>query len=389
MMKLGVDYRPALFGRTGIGRTTRELCRAMAPLLERGEGMVLFGTAFRRPDADLLDHGRFATFTNVKVTAGRFPNRVLHLLGRMGLMGIERFTGPLDLFLYTDFVYTPLRSTPHVLFLYDLLFMDEGSGFHRPACCRRLATRVEAALARARGAVVPSQAVREDLERRFPGFRGPTAVVPLAGDHLPPPGGPAPGLPAPPAAGYFLSVGTLEPRKNRLGLLRAFERAAAQGLAGALYAAGPEGWLDEPFRKALRASPVKDRVHLLGCVEDNVLARLYREARALVYPSLGEGFGLPVAEAFHAGCPVITSNVTALPETAGEAALLVDPRDPEALAEALLRVERDEGLRNRLKEAGRRRAEALTWRKSAEALLAFLREVVREGKGGGPGEVRR
>ena len=384
MMKLGVDYRPALFGRAGIGRATRELCRAMAPLLERGEGMVLFGTALRKPDADLLDHGRYATFTNVRVVGGRFPNRLLHLLGRLGLMGIERFTGPMDLFLYTDYVYSPLRSTPHALFLYDLLFMDEGSGFHCPECCRRLKARVGEALAGARGVAVPSEAVREDLARYFPGFRNPVGVVPLGGDHLPAPAEPqgTRAFPGPPAGGFFLSVGTLEPRKNRLGLLRAFESACDRGLEASLFIAGPEGWMDEPFRKALSASPRKDRVRLLGRVQDEVLSRLYREALALVYPSLGEGFGLPVAEAFHAGCPVITSNRPALPETAGGAAWLVEPEDRYALAEALLRMARDEAFRGERREAGRRRAAELTWRRSAEALLEFLRPLASAREGG-------
>ena len=183
-------------------------------------------------------------------------------------------------------------------------------------------------------------------------------------------------VPIPEADSFFLSVGTFEPRKNHLGLLEAFVQAAPELPGTALVIAGAPGWLDAPFRERLARSGVKKRVHLMEAVDDHTLSRLYRDALALVYPSLGEGFGLPVAEAMAAGCPVITSNRPPLTEVAGQAACLVDPNDRSELASALVRLARDASMRRALSKAGRARAKDFTWPGTAERLLAFARELV-------------
>jgi glycosyltransferase involved in cell wall biosynthesis len=375
-MRFGIDFRPALFGGAGIGRCTREICRALPGLLHPGEEAVLFGVAFKKPEQALIRDIDFKASPNVKIVRGRFPNRILNLLGRMGLTGLENFTGKLDLFLYTDFVYPSLKSTPSCMMLYDLLFMREESGFHSIAFCRSLQKRVGAALARARGVVVPSRAVQEDLERYFPEARLPVRVIPMGGDHLPEPKAPDKG-PRPSSGRYFLSVGTMEPRKNRLRILEAFERVASDLPGIQLVVAGRAGWMDDPFQERLKSSIQRSEVLLLPDPDDAYLSWLYRNAIALVYPSLGEGFGIPVAEAMTQGCPVITSNRSSMPEVARGAARLVDPLDVSSIAESLVYLINNEKVRDRMILDGTRRSSELTWRSTASQILDFLREILR------------
>jgi glycosyltransferase involved in cell wall biosynthesis len=344
----------------------------MASQLDAADELVLFGVAFRQPAGLPADLDWIEKTPQVRLVRRRFPNRVLAGLGRMRLMGVESFTGELDLFFHTDFVYSPLLSTRSALLLYDLSFMRPDAGFHRQSFCAKVGARVRKALACAGGVVLPSESARKDLEHFFPDLKIPVCVVPLGGDHLLRSfvRDEADVIAARP---YFLSVGAFEPRKNRLRLLRAFEEAAAEMPETDLVMLGPAGWLDSPFQKALAASPAGSRIHLPGLVDDPLLRRYYEGAIALVYPSLEEGFGLPVAEAMALGCPVITSDRSSLPEVAGQAACLIDPMDEKALSQAMIRLVRDSNFRDNLIEAGKKRAAALTWQRTAAEILKFLR----------------
>jgi alpha-1,3-rhamnosyl/mannosyltransferase len=377
-MKLGIDFRPALMGETGIGRSVREMTRAMVPSLGEREELMLFGVAFRQPPALRRDLDWIEGAPRVALVRSRFPNRLLQGLARLKLMGAESFTGPLDLYLHTDFTYAPLRKTPSILIVYDLCFLHPLAGYHPPAFCRVVGKRLRRALAAAKGVVVPSETVREDFERFFPDFTSPVRVVPLGGDHL----ARLEEDPETPEAcallekHFLLSVGTFEPRKNRLRLLRAFEIVADAFPDLELLALGREGWLDEPFAAALQKSPFRPRIRILHDADDRLLRRCYEKALALVYPSLDEGFGLPLAEAMALGCPVITSNRSSLAEVVQDAALLVDPRDTRSMASAFQEVITDSALAGRLREAGKKRARELTWKRTAADILEFLRETL-------------
>jgi glycosyltransferase involved in cell wall biosynthesis len=129
----------------------------------------------------------------------------------------------------------------------------------------------------------------------------------------------------------------------------------------------------DEFLASLRISPAAGRIRLLTEMDDAGLAELYAGALALVYPSLWEGFGLPVSEALSLGCPVLTSEGTAPAWVAGDAALKVDPEDETAIAAAMLRLIREEPLRSDLAAAGRERAAGFTWERAAAATLEVLR----------------
>ena len=180
---------------------------------------------------------------------------------------------------------------------------------------------------------------------------------------------------------YWLSVGTIEPRKNQRRLAQAYARyLALGGAAMPLVLAGGSGWLMEDFAATLRDLGVDPHVLRLGYVDDAELAWLYRNCFANLYPSLFEGFGLPVLEGMQFGAPTIASNASSIPEVAGEAAILVAPEDVEAWAQAMLRLANDTGMRAALGARAGARASAFDWRVSAQRLLDLYGEAMRSPK---------
>ena len=174
---------------------------------------------------------------------------------------------------------------------------------------------------------------------------------------------------------FILAVGTIEPRKNLKRVIKAFLRAREKyGIANKLLIAGTMGWNCREEMALMRTH--RASVKALGYVSDQDLVDLYRKAACLVYPSLYEGFGLPVIEAMACGCPVITSNVSSLPEVAGEAALTVNPYCTDEIAEAIFRVISDRDLHRRLSNAGRRRAGGFTWDRCAGETLNVYKKVM-------------
>lgn len=160
---------------------------------------------------------------------------------------------------------------------------------------------------------------------------------------------------------YILYLGVIEPRKNLGNLVRAYQQAADIHEHVPLVLAGSLGWGYKPLLREITESPVRDRVFLSGHIQQEDLAAVYSAASLFVYPSLYEGFGLPVLEAMACGTPVITSNIASLPEVAGEAAILVDPHSPHDIAEAIRRVLAHPDLRQQLSQRGVLRARSFRW----------------------------
>ena len=175
---------------------------------------------------------------------------------------------------------------------------------------------------------------------------------------------------------FLLFVGTLEPRKNLTRLVRAYRSAVSAGsLPHCLVLAGPTGWGTQELVHEL-SQPGPGRVIRTGKVSSADLDALYRCAAGFAYPSLYEGFGMPVLEAMARGVPTLASNTSSLPEVAGDAAALVDPLDEGALASGIRELLTDEGLAARLREAGSHRARAYTWAVTARATLDVYRSLL-------------
>jgi glycosyltransferase involved in cell wall biosynthesis len=176
---------------------------------------------------------------------------------------------------------------------------------------------------------------------------------------------------------YWLSVGTIEPRKNQRRLAQAYARyLALGGKPMPLVLAGGKGWLMEDFQKHLQELGIAAQVVMTGYVSDEELIWLYRNCYGNLYPSLFEGFGLPVLEGMQFGAPTLVSDNSSLPEVAGEAAILLDAHDVEGWGHAMLRLAGDRALRDGLADAARRRASQFNWQTSAEELLALYAEAM-------------
>lgn len=175
---------------------------------------------------------------------------------------------------------------------------------------------------------------------------------------------------------YFICVGSLHPRKNIARLLQAFDRFAADRPEARLVIVGEAFWWDPRMKAAWEGMLCKDQVVFTGRLDQMELRDALADARALVFVSYFEGFGIPVAEAMKCGVPVIAADATSLPEVAGDAAIYCDPFSVEGIALALGRMWADEELRSRLSAIGLKRAERYTWDRTAEGLWASLERVM-------------
>lgn len=179
-------------------------------------------------------------------------------------------------------------------------------------------------------------------------------------------------IPDLPRENIVLCVGAIQKRKNQAALVRAF-RALPDGWT--LVLAGSQGFDAAETLAAIAESPCSNRIRVTGYLSEEQLAAWYARARIFAFPSLDEGFGMPVVEAMAAGVPVITANRSALPEVAGEAALLVDPASGDELASAMARLAGDADLQARLIALGKARAARFTWAAAVEQTLGVYREL--------------
>lgn len=375
-MHVALDALPLQVHSAGIAVYTSELARALAAA-RPGLELTLFGMRGlrRRPDAEPpwpagVRWQRSALYQPIMGAPLMHLPRMLPL--EAGLRGV-------DVFHATNYAVPRSRRTAIVLTVHDLaLLRFPALG---TSALRRLVGRVASGAAAARLIVAVSESTARDLRdllglptRRlrvvYPGcgrlFR-PLGVDEcrgvLARHRVQPP--------------YLLHVGTLEPRKNLVHLLRAYQRVRGT-LADppSLVLAGAFGWGAAAVRAAIDDLALSEHVRLTGHVPTGDLPALYSAASLFVYPSRYEGFGFPALEAMACGTPVLTSDVSSLPEVVGDAAIRVDPDDTTALAEAIVRVLSDPALGAALRQAGPLRAAAFTWNRCARAMLEVYDEAL-------------
>ena len=358
-LRIGIDARAAAEVGAGRGRYVRELLRELAALASPHR----FTLYTHRPwnGEALGDRFRWCSISAPEP--------------RWNVMTARRAALECDVLLSTNSYFTAwLSGVPTLVVVQDMVPFDPGQ---RPQWKEGLIQRatLPPAVRRAASLITPSESTARELGRRFPAAAPKTVVIPLAADRrfttAPAPGDAAVrdrhGLRRP----YVLTVGTLEPRKNLPRLIEAFARLGDE-VRGEheLVLAGAPGWDEEETLAAVAAH--RHIVRAVGFVPDEDLPALYRGAAIFAYPSLGEGFGLPVLEAMSCGVPVLTSSLSSLPEVAGDAAVYVEPRDPADIGAALGRLLEDEAARGDLAERGPARAARFTWERTARATLAAL-----------------
>jgi glycosyltransferase involved in cell wall biosynthesis len=366
-MRIGIDYTAAVRQQAGIGRYARSLIRAVSRL-DHDNRYVLMSAG--------KDSGAEPWPANFTTRALPLTDRHLSILWQKLRVPIpvEWLTGRIDLFHSPDFVLPPVRRARSVLTIHDLSFMrlPECSS---PPLLAYLMDAVPRSVARADLILADSESTREDLIELMSVDPARIRVIYPAVDAAFRPSSDAKiasvrqhhRIDGP----YILSLGTLQPRKNYVRLIQAFDLLRrTHGVPHRLVIGGGPGWLYEPIYEAIETLGLQDAVRMLGYVDETDLAALYTGADVFAFPSLYEGFGFPVLEAMACGTPVVTSNTSSLPEAAGEAALLVAPSDTEALCEALRVAITDTEAHARLTRLGFEQCRRFSWDDSARQLLA-------------------
>lgn len=306
----------------------------------------------------------------------RFP-RKLYLAMEVfhAVPPLETSLGPVDAMLGTAYVTRRTRSAAEIPVIYDLSVFKY-SRTHPQLRVRYLQKRLPSVLARAALVVTISETMRREVADYFSLDPGRIAVVSpgCALSGAAPNGRDGSSDPEP----YLLAVGTLEPRKN-LGRLLAAYRRLKKRRPGAprLVLVGGMGWRANGLNRTLGQHLDAGDVEWKGYLPEPALSELYRNAAGFVYPSLYEGFGMPVLEAMAAGCPVVTSRGTAMAEVAGDAAILTDPEDIEDMEQAIERLIDDGRLTSEMKAAGLQRAKGFTWEATARQLKEAVETAVK------------
>ena len=373
VMRIGLDGFPLASPKTGVGHYTFELARALAELAPQNE------LEFISP----LAYG-----PNLKAEFDAIPNLAAvnpptnSLTRRWWSIGLPRYLkrNPVDIFHGTNYEVPLWNRKRNVLTVHDLSVFTHPDK-HEPDIARRARRRLPIMLRSSAMIITPTEAVKSELSERFKIDPDRIAVTPEAPRKSFQP------MPATDAAAvrtrlgidtnFILFVGTIEPRKNLLTLVRAFERVLRQTeQRPQLVIAGGQGWLSEDLHRLLKQLAFGDRLRLAGYLDDEDLRALYSSCKVFVYPSLYEGFGLPPLEAMTCGAPVIASRIPALVETLQDKAWLVDPLDENALAKSIIELLTDGSARQSLSSAGLVHAHSFSWTETARRTLEVYQRVI-------------
>lgn len=370
-MRIAYDGVPLVGRRSGIGYYTEHLIRAVVRADRHARCVVVGPWPIKSPH-------RFPLLScadpSIELPRPGLGMRLYRRLrDELALPApLEALIGPVDVFHGTNFLLShPVRRAKRVVSIHDLtvtLFPQ----WHPSARLEQMRAGLRRSAAAADRIIAVSQHTKHDIVEHLAVDPDRVAVVPLAVDPAfqPRPRDELDKALAPLGlvpGGYLLFLGTIEPRKNVGRLLDAVIGTGSD--VGPLVIAGDLGWGNDALSPRLADLARGGRIRLLGYVQDDLRVRLVCGARALVYPSLYEGFGLPPLEAMACGTPVITSDVSSLPEVVGDAALLVDPLDVGALRRAIERLWHDEPLRAELRDRGLTRARRFAWDATARLTL--------------------
>lgn len=367
-MRIGFDLTAAVTQGGGIGRYTRELVHAL--LAVDSQNSYHFFSAKQPPQLPVpnsIPQAANATYREAPLD-GRWLYRIWHRL-RLPIP-VQLLTGSIDLFHSPDFVLPPVAGNiPTLLTVHDLSFIHYPETFP-PALVRYLNTVVPRSVARATHILADSQATKDDLVGQW---RVPPEKVTVLYSGVNPRFQPVVDGAQQTAvrhkyqlgdAPYLLSVGTIQPRKNYQMLIQSF-RPVAERFPHNLYISGGKGWLYDDMLAEIARQGLQDRVRFIGFVDDADLPTLYSAADLFLFPSVYEGFGLPLLEAMACGVPVISSDASSLPEVGAGVARLIAPHPAQLWTEAMAQLLADEPQRQHMRQAGLQHVHRFSWQKTA------------------------
>lgn len=377
-MLFGLDGLPLTSPKTGVGHYTAELALALARAAPGDEFELAYPSTFPPLDeSETQSKGRPENLRVARVPVGALGRR----WWSAGLPLHARRAG-YRLFHGTNYDVPLWGGCATVLTVHDLSTRLHPET-HEARRVFRSRWRLPLMVRAATVVVTPTESIRREVCQHMGVAPSKVFAVPEAPRRVFAPAGRDETLEARRRLGveddFLLAVGTVEPRKNLMALVLAFEelvRRRGERLRLRLVIAGPRGWLNRELLARAEHWVVKDRITFTGYVTDEDLRALYTSCRAFVYPSLYEGFGLPPLEAMACGAPVVASHIPALAETTGGAALLVPPSDVRALAEAVESALDDPSLAARLSQAGLAHAANFTWERAARLTLDVYREAL-------------
>jgi len=376
-MRVGLDAIPLVAAKTGIGHYTDALADALARVHPDHQYTLLSPFDFSlEANGDYFGNGTPRPANLIKqVLPARSIFRHWWLIGTPALLRIS----PFDVFHGTNYCIPVFAPCPTVVTIHDLSLFTQ-SHTHENDNVKRGKRRMPIMAHRATLIIAPSEWTRREIKQYLKVKDHKLRVIPEAArPHLRPqredeiqPVLERLGI----RGAFLLYVGTIEPRKNLLALIRAYDDLIrSTEHKPQLVLAGGRGWLFDEVFNLVEELRLQEQVKFTGYVADADLPALYSAAEAFVYPSLYEGFGLPPLEAMACGAPVITSNVTSLPEVVGEAGLTHAPEDTRALTQAMVQLLNDLAAREHFKRAGLERAQQFSWERAARATQAVYDEV--------------
>ncbi|WP_192244047.1 glycosyltransferase family 4 protein [Mesorhizobium silamurunense] len=373
-MKVGIDGRNLGSATDGIGRFVHNSIKALTAL---GTKVFVYAPGRIWAGYDMPD--------GVSIRTGGFNGAVSRMVWGQTVLPSQARRDGLDIF------WGPSHRLPflldnrigRVVTIHDLVWLHAAQTMRtRTWMGDRLMMRP--ALKAADRVVADSTAMAAALAAEFPWLKAPVRTVAPGTTALPAPLGlsslEALGITRP----YALFVGTLEPRKNLRSLIKAYGLLPPETRSRCdLVIVGGRGWKQTGLADEVRDGGLETNVRFTGFVDDGVLATLYANCLFLAMPSLYEGFGFPIVEAQSFGKAVLTSKTSSMPEVAGDGAILVDPRDPAAIAHAFDRLCADAELRERLAAAARRNAQRFTWEDHAKGMLQIFEQAIRQRRKSG------
>ena len=368
-MKIGIDISQIIYEGTGVANYTRHLVENLLKIDQENQYLLFFSSLRRKFQLNDLSFPHQKE-KQVILKKFKFPPSFLHILwNKLHVFPIQRLIGPVDLFHSSDWIQPPTMAKK-ITTIHDLTIFRAPESQH-PQIIKVQKLRLERVKSQADFILCDSLSTKKDIIKFLNIPAQKIKVIYLAADEIFKPEKNQNKIKRIKSkynikGDYLLSVATREPRKNLGRTIKAFQKLKQKNLQ--LVLVGKYGWGKE--------APSVKNIIKTGFISQEDLPILYSAAKAFIYPSLYEGFGLPVLESLSCGCPVITSNLSSLPEIADQAAILVNPLNTEEISRAIYQILYNNQLANHLRQKGLKQAQKFSWQKTATQTLKTYEELI-------------